>query len=50
MFDPFVGSGTTGMACVLADRNFIGCELTEDYLPLIKARIDAVKADKEGWL
>jgi len=50
VFDPFVGSGTTGMACVLADRNFIGCELTEDYLPLIKARIDAVKADKEGWL
>jgi len=50
VFDPFVGSGTTGIACVLADRNFIGCELTEDYLPLIKARIDAVKADKEGWL
>jgi site-specific DNA-methyltransferase (adenine-specific) len=50
VFDPFVGSGTTGMACVLADRNFIGCELTEDYLPLIKARIDAVIADKEGWI
>ena len=50
VFDPFVGSGTTGMACVLSDRNFIGCELTEDYLPLIRARIEAVKADKEGWI
>ena len=50
VFDPFVGSGTTGMACVLSDRDFIGCELTEDYLPLIKARIEAVKTDKEGWI
>lgn len=50
VFDPFVGSGTTGMACVLSDRDFIGCELTEDYLPLIKARIEAVKENKEGWI
>jgi len=39
VLDPFTGSGTTGMASVISDRDFIGCELTSEYIPLAKARI-----------
>lgn len=37
--DPFVGSGTTPEACVLEGFAFLGCERTEEYLPLIEQRI-----------
>ena len=30
VFDAFAGSGSTGIAALLADRNFIGCELDKD--------------------
>jgi DNA modification methylase len=39
--DPFMGSGTTGVACKQLNRNFIGMEINEDYLKLSKERIDA---------
>lgn len=31
VFDPCAGSGTTGIACLSLNRNFIGCELDKDY-------------------
>jgi site-specific DNA-methyltransferase (cytosine-N4-specific) len=40
VLDPFLGSGTTGMAARQEGRQFIGCELNENYLPLIVDRID----------
>ena len=46
VLDPFNGSGSTGKACMYenADRNanykYIGIELTEEYLPISKARIE----------
>ena len=46
VLDPFNGSGSTGKACMYenADRNanykYIGVELTEEYLPISKARIE----------
>ena len=40
VFDPFTGSGTTGIASVKEGRNFIGCELTPEYIPLARARIE----------
>lgn len=50
VLDPFTGSGSTGKAAILEGMQFIGCELTEDYLPIIQGRIDwaveQVKADK----
>lgn len=39
VFDPFTGSGSTGIATVMNNRTFIGCELTPEYIPLAKARI-----------
>jgi len=40
VFDPFMGSGTTGVACVQTGRNFIGCEIDPKYFAIAKRRID----------
>ena len=39
VLDPFTGSGSTGKAAILEGFQFVGCELTEDYLPIIEGRI-----------
>ena len=36
----FMGSGTTGVACVNTDRKFIGIELDETYFNTAKERIE----------
>lgn len=41
VFDPFAGSGSTGVACKLLNRNFIGCEIDENYAKIIEERINA---------
>ena len=40
VLDPFMGSGTTGVACKNHNRNFIGMELDEDYFNIAKERIE----------
>jgi DNA modification methylase len=37
--DPFMGSGTIGMACKNLNRNFIGIEMDERYIEVAKKRI-----------
>jgi site-specific DNA-methyltransferase (adenine-specific) len=39
VLDPFLGSGTTAVAASLEGFQWIGCELTDDYLPIIQARV-----------
>jgi site-specific DNA-methyltransferase (adenine-specific) len=39
IFDPFMGSGTTGVAAVNLGRNFIGCEINPDYYAIAERRI-----------
>lgn len=41
VFDGFVGSGTTGVACKNLGRKFIGIELDEHYFNVAKQRIEA---------
>jgi len=41
VLDPFMGSGSTGKACVLEGFDFIGIEKNEEYCEIAKARIDA---------
>lgn len=40
ILDPFMGSGTTGVACVKMGRKFIGIELDEDYFDIACKRIE----------
>ena len=44
VLDPFTGSGSTGKAAILNGFSFIGIELTEDYLPIIDARLKHAEA------
>jgi site-specific DNA-methyltransferase (adenine-specific) len=39
VLDPFMGSGSTGVACVNTDRDFIGIELKQDYFDIASSRI-----------
>lgn len=39
VLDPFAGSGTTLVAAVLEGMNAIGCEMTDEYLPIIRGRV-----------
>jgi site-specific DNA-methyltransferase (adenine-specific) len=39
VIDPFMGSGTTGVACMGLDRNFIGCEIDKKYFDIAERRI-----------
>jgi DNA modification methylase len=45
ILDTFLGSGTTGVACVKNNRKFIGFELSEEYCKTAKERI--FQAEKE---
>jgi site-specific DNA-methyltransferase (adenine-specific) len=39
VLEPFAGSGTTLMACVMEGFNGIGIEMTDEYLPIIEGRV-----------
>ena len=39
VLDPFMGSGTTGLACKLLNRNFIGIDFTEEYFDIANERL-----------
>jgi len=45
VFDPFAGSATTGVACVMRGRRFIGCELQDRYFDIACERL---RATNEG--
>jgi len=47
VLDPFMGSGTTGMACKKLDREFVGIEMMPEYMEIAKARIEGVKKDEQ---
>jgi len=40
IFDPFMGSGSIGVAAVQMGRNFIGCEIDPAYFAIAKRRIE----------
>ena len=47
VFDPFMGSGSTGVACLNTNRNFIGIELDPIYFQIAKDRIEQIQLQKE---
>ena len=46
VLDPFMGIGSTGVACKNLNRNFIGIELDKDYFKIAKERIENVSNSK----
>ena len=42
VLDPFMGSGTTGVACANTGRRFVGIELDPEYFAIAKQRIESV--------
>lgn len=46
VLDPFMGSGTTGVACKNLGRSFIGMELDEEYFNVAKERIESHEVGK----
>jgi site-specific DNA-methyltransferase (adenine-specific) len=42
VFDPFMGSGTTAIACKHLKRNYIGCEISADYCKIIEDRLSGM--------
>lgn len=47
ILDPFMGSGSTGVAAVNLNRNFIGYELEQDYFDIATDRINKAIKDHE---
>ena len=47
VLDNAMGSGTTGVACMRTNRNFIGIELDEKYFEQAKSRIEAELIEKK---
>lgn len=45
VLDPFIGSGTTGVACIHEGRKFIGIEKDAEYIKIAQARIDHAEAE-----
>ena len=49
VLDPFMGSGTTGVACKILDRNFIGFEMKKEYFEIAERRIDGIPESVESY-
>lgn len=45
VLDPFMGSGTTGIACRNLGREFIGIEMNEEYMEIAKRRLGVQLAE-----
>jgi site-specific DNA-methyltransferase (adenine-specific) len=45
VLDPFMGSGTTGVACVNTDHSFVGVEIDAGYFEVARGRIEKARAE-----
>ena len=50
VIDPFMGSGTTAIAAIKNNRNFVGYEINEEYINLSNNRILNLKINAEKFL
>lgn len=50
VLDPFMGSGSTGVACINTGRRFIGYEIDDEYFGIAKGRLEEAKKEKSKEL
>lgn len=48
VLDPFIGSGTTALACIESGRHYIGFEISKDYVDIANMRIEKSKDKIDG--
>lgn len=48
VLDCFMGSGSTGVACMNTERNFVGMELSEWYFETARTRIEEAMSKRKG--
>ena len=49
VLEPFAGSGTTALACVGQERDYIAIEKEEEYYDIAKARLEKVEQPLKMW-
>jgi site-specific DNA-methyltransferase (adenine-specific) len=47
VLDPFMGFGTTGIACTQTKRNFIGCDINPEYVKKANEYIEQIKKTQQ---
>jgi site-specific DNA-methyltransferase (adenine-specific) len=50
VLDPFMGSASTGIACLKLKRKFIGFELDENYYKISEKRLESAKIETAASL
>lgn len=48
ILDPFSGSSTTGVACLKHGREFVGIEMSDEYIELSSARLDDIAEERKS--
>ncbi len=48
ILDPFAGSGTTSLAAKKLDRNSVGFEINQEFLPIIQEKLEVHQKDTDG--
>ena len=49
IYDPFMGTGTTAIACIKEKRNYVGSELSKRYCEWAKKRIKEERSQLTLW-
>jgi site-specific DNA-methyltransferase (adenine-specific) len=47
VLEPFCGSGVTAIACELTNRNYIACDICQEYVDIAKARVEFWRKQKD---
>lgn len=49
VLDPFMGAGTTAIACLNLNRHYVGIELKQKYFDMSVEATEAIKREKPNW-
>jgi len=50
VLDPFIGSGTTAIACKQLNRNYIGFEISKEYCDIANKRLQSTQEPLDNWI